>query len=208
MIQPILLHDAALFLIHEKHGFDWTMPDQLPNIIDNTAVSRDFRLIYRFLMNAIDAGLLPYKKTSKSKSQFKRNLKKLGLDIKVDWVPDKVFDYWVTLGDLAKYVSNPENTFENEEANYPHSREALAKCLWLLIQKDRDESEQLKPGEVSEELEQIVSDLEEDQRITAAHGLSRTTITGCGSRSARSRFTASKASGCRAGRLRTFRITR
>lgn len=171
MLTLLSVNQAVLFVLHWYKKLDDPYdPEALGKCLEDTNLRKDHLLFQMFLQNAIAAGELPSLRKPKSKPEEKKILQSIGLPEELQAAFPKIYDYWVTWDDLVTFFQRPNQILDD---SYAHSRDAVARVAWLLVQQSGLGSEF---NALFEKIEQLVTDWNEKEGDCQ---LGDTTLKGC-----------------------------
>ncbi len=157
MLKLLSLDQATLYILHWlKKGIpEPCAPDAMKNVLASEELRKEYFCMKIFLDNAILAGELPSLKKAKPKAQEKKLMKQAGVPEDVQDMIPKAYDIWITWEDLITFVERPAAVSDN---SYAHSREALARVAWMLVNNAELDTES-NPLQIA--LDEIVIDCKE-----------------------------------------------
>lgn len=107
--------------------------ETLTLILEDPELHHEYLLYQAHVLNAINAGEIPYIHKPRGKPEEDRFLDHIGIPEDDRQFLPKTGDYWVIIEDLVALGERPPNISSKV---YAHSRDALARLIWALLKKE------------------------------------------------------------------------
>jgi len=171
MLRLLSPADARLVIYCATIQKDWQLafdPMNKQKIYNDEKERNQLLMNQAFIQNAIQSGELPAMQKPKGKSADKKLFEKLEIPSEMHDAMQQ-YDYWITLEDLFVLMERPSVILKD----YAHGRDALARLLCALIDKDK-----LNEKDINEYLAHKIETAEETTQ-NAKLKLGDNTLKGC-----------------------------